>query len=262
MPQEVYAELIEESGVVEGITSYSITRTYCVAGLTGDPAAIPVLALSAPGIPALMSAHPVTGSALLTQRRVVPKSHDTALVVCQYEWARLGLATQWYVGTSLMSEETSYDYAGKKISVDYQALGAPGKTPRTARVSMLIPTTIIRSVTYQSSGPGNEARANVGTVNSAAWAGSPPHTWMVTSIEGNWIGTNTWEVTRVFTFHPQTWNTLAVCKNADGTVPHNVADLPQPMPLMSAGQSGNGWKIVCLYNEVDFSSQWGNPGGT
>lgn len=177
-------------------------RYAVVSGLpTTDPAAVIILALSAPAMPQIGDQHPTRPECLLANIDTISvEASDTVKIRLTYESPIVpslsggsgGSGTNWIIEDSTgLTTQSSSVVPGKKPGVDKVPLLIKFSDPKTEKLYGQDVGTInfmrpLRTVTLSGAtkkSVENRIAAAVGSVNSDAWQGLPKGYWLLAGYE-------------------------------------------------------------------------------
>lgn len=147
------------------------------------------------------------------------------------------------VGSSVSSGKTAVDKDGDKIILELT-----GEDDQTGEADIQLPETVLQFERRESASPLSKSISFVGAVNSGSLGSGTydARTLLCLGIDGvsNDNG-NTWTVVYRFQYKPDTWDAQLYYRDPETGQPHKDIDL---------GTADEGWKIVRIYPEANFST--------
>jgi hypothetical protein len=240
---------------------WEIQRAALVDGLGGAPASRMTRALRCPGLPTIGSPHPDAPGAVLDRIEVVADDRTTDRVRLALTYRTLNPETAdpalgpsrdgvKVLGVELFSttqtERTNLDAAGREMIAVFKGTwyNADGSTaPFTVawdevQADVFRPQLGVRIRHERPALPRDLAADYVGAVNSDAWSGFKPGTWLITSLAAE-SGSGAWVATLEALYRPLGWQLTHIMK-IDGRVP-------------SAAVRGNGIETFQIYRPRRFA---------
>lgn len=221
---------------------------------------------------------------ICTSIEVLPVGNSTtrATLVRRFVDTRvISVTMQGRVGSST----TRFDYEGNLVKVYYCTGQAADHTPDVshqsaghycqsmpnyADIPKLIPQASLVYERYIDTSVDQSSleRANriLGWINKSTWNGGPAHTWICSEVSGTPLWYHTadetpliWRERLQFDWVgmalPNNWynshDAVLLWRGPNGNVPGGID--PKAGGLTSGATSGNGWKLVQIYGDIEFA---------
>ncbi len=271
MSKLIAQDLIEGASIQRTRDGYTATRTFQVAGLSGDAGVRMASALVADKIPQPGDKHPSVIGMTVSSVSATFQGPTLALVTVQYATEKAkdkqpnNDPAQISVGATLQSTSTTNDFKKNIIQVKFlspaaltawqESLGSgddppqPEATIQTGEVQVQIPCVVLRYTRREKMSPQKNAMAYVGKINSGTFAGQKEKTWLCTRIDGTSNDNGkTFVVDYEFQFKENTWDSEVVYIDRATNYP---PDMPLGTKLSSSGPYF-GTTTAQVYETVNF----------
>ncbi len=238
-------------------TGYHIIRKFQVTGLAQySPTQRPLMAVTATDaitgfvIPAIGAQHPDQPNAVVRNIKTRCQGYDCFDVLCEYQWDAYPSNYLKSFNAGLSQVLRHYDANNNLATVTYTPSGGTAQT-EVADLHRLILNATISFHFLQTADPETLTLSYAGLVNSAAWRGYPPRTWLCLPITGSTRDGVWYRNTYSFAYNPETWDQYAVFKNVDGSIPPDIAGT---IVTDGSATSGNGWGRFIVFSQTDFNT--------
>ncbi len=257
-------DLIHGSHVHVNPTAQTITRIFMVSGLsafTPTQRVIEAILATDPTtgftIPNMNTPHPDAPSLIVTDMDGQPEGDDIFRVVITYTYREYPPGPTAFLKEyrgSLRQIPTRYDANNNQATITY----TPSGGQPVSKVTKLVKYSIGAVLSFrflEKADPENLTTAYAGMINSLAWRGYPPKTWLCLPVDGDTRDGIWYRNQYSFSYRPETWDEYAIYEDADGHVPVGVAN-----SLVTDGStmSGNGWGRFTVQGSVDFNAVFPN----
>lgn len=209
-----------------------------------NAAGIPVIGDSWPGL--------TGGPAILRTKFSTPLSDDLAMITMVYDWQILPSSYLKSYRASLIQRTVNYDKDGNPAKITYTPkLGARAGS-FTADLTLYSPQATLNIQKLENFDP-ESISILLGGVNTTAWRGYPPRTWMFFALDGSSNDNVQYENLYGFLHNPLTWDQFEVYRDELGRVPPYVASGGN-IDFSGGTTSGNGWKRFKVQKEIEFNT--------
>jgi hypothetical protein len=269
----ITADLLRESQVEETKEYIRIRRTFLIEGLEAFAPHVRLYEAEQ-AAPNIGATHPSLSDLKCSRKEAIPLSDSKAIVICEYEYVRLGAGEILEeFDATLTQEMIDYDVKdpAKQLTVYYWSdpakIGqkADKEAKRTAQgcaVPVLRPQGNLLITQYYTPTSSSDPTVKnwfqyVGKVNESAWSVFEPKTMLVSNLRAQVLPLpgNPVKLQWQFIYKPKGWYAWAQWVNPEtGRAPKNSHKNEDDPNQTVANTGSNGWKRFEVYETMNFAS--------
>lgn len=247
----IIKDIIESHSVRRTAAGYGVDRIFVISDVTGSADARLYNAIQNASLPQYGDPHPVIPEIQVTDIQASPVSGESENVKIRVTYSipssddsaegSEGGTGRAVITSSLTNEQTHFDINGDLIKASYtSALNAISTT--YAPVDVQRPQMRVTLTRRESEIPKENLKKFLGRVNSVAWSGFPPITWLCSGISVREID-GAFDVDYSFEYREERWKGELV-------LPIDAADA-QDSPIDK--DTGNGFALFDVYHAANFN---------
>lgn len=246
----IVKDIVQSHTLRKTSAGYGVDRIFIVSDVAGNAEARLYNATIKSGVPQFGDPHPVIPEIQVTDIQAAPESNDSASVKVRVtysipteddnESSEGDLASGVpVISSGLQPEETPLDIHGDFIRVRYVhgSITTTYKSINVQRPQMRVTLTRV-----ETNIPKLAIAEYLGSINSVAWSGFKPKTWLCASINVN-QDQKGWRVEYSFTYREDNWQAIVSVN-----IPANIIEDYPPDK-----QTGNGFGRFDVYPAKDFN---------
>lgn len=252
----VYKDIADAESLSRDRDGYTAERVFIVDRVTGTPESKLYNAMVTGGIPQYGDPHPSIPDLQVTSIRAdartssqvrisvtytIPKPDDINEIEADEDETSGSLS----VTSNLSNEVVFRDISGELLRAQYYALGEGGFTieQKYEEAEVQRPQLQVQFTRIESSVPKANIQKFLGKVNSVAWSGFPPKTWLCSGIVAR-ENKAKFDIEYQFTYRADTWRleiVVGISQEEADSFPIDV-------------NSGNGYAVFDVYETADFNA--------